>query len=104
MNDSVYALEVLPDGDLAVGGFFITAGGNVSAYFARYTFGGSCCGSADFNGDGDTGTDLDIEAFFSCLGGACCPACGSADFNSDGDTGTDLDIEAFFRVLGGGPC
>jgi len=60
--------------------------------------------SADFDGDGDTGTDLDIENFFACLGGACCPTCGSADFNGDGDTGTDLDIESFFRVLAGGPC
>jgi len=60
--------------------------------------------SADFDGDGDTGTDLDIEAFFACLGGDCCATCGSADFDGDGDTGTDLDIEAFFRVLGGGAC
>jgi len=64
----------------------------------------SVCGSADFNGDGDIGTDIDIEAFFACLGGSCCPTCGSADFNGDGDVGTDLDIEAFFRVLGGGTC
>ncbi|HYE61149.1 MAG TPA: hypothetical protein VD997_04065 [Phycisphaerales bacterium] len=62
------------------------------------------CGTADFNGDGDTGTDQDIEAFFACLGGTCCPLCGTADFNFDGDTGTDQDIEAFFRVLGGGSC
>jgi len=60
--------------------------------------------SPDFNHDGDVGTDLDIEAFFACMGGNCCPTCDSADFNGDGDTGTDLDIEAFFRVLGGGSC
>jgi hypothetical protein len=65
---------------------------------------GSTCGSADFNHDGDIGTDADIQAFFACLGGACCPACDSADFNGDGDIGTDADIEAFFRVLGGGNC
>jgi hypothetical protein len=59
---------------------------------------------ADFNGDGDTGTDYDIDAFFSCLAGNCCATCGSADFNGDGDSGTDADIEAFFRVLAGGPC
>ena len=59
---------------------------------------------ADFNNDGDFGTDLDIEAFFACLGGNCCALCGSADFDGDGDTGTDLDIESFFRVLGGGAC
>ncbi len=61
------------------------------------------CRSADFDADGDTGTDADIQAFFLCLAGACCPAC-SADFNGDGDMGTDADIEAFFRVLAGGYC
>jgi hypothetical protein len=62
------------------------------------------CGSPDFDGDGDTATDADIEAFFACLAGNCCPACGSADFDGDGDTATDADIEAFFRVLAGGTC
>jgi autotransporter-associated beta strand protein len=64
------------------------------------------CGSADFNCDGDTGTDADIEAFFACLAGSCPPApcTSSADFDGDGDVGTDADIEAFFRVLAGGPC
>jgi hypothetical protein len=64
------------------------------------------CGSADFNCDGDLGTDADIEAFFACLAGSCPPppCSGSADFNGDGDVGTDADIEAFFRVLAGGAC
>jgi len=66
---------------------------------------GLCCScDPDFDGDGDAGTDLDIEAFFLCLGGECCAACGSPDFDGDGDSGTDLDIETFFRVLGGGSC
>ena len=67
---------------------------------------GPNCGTADFDGDGDSGTDFDIEAFFACLAGNCCPACfaGGADFNMDGDSGTDADIEAFFRVLAGGDC
>jgi hypothetical protein len=60
--------------------------------------------SADFNNDGDLGTDTDIEAFFACVAGSCCPTCGSADFDADGSVGTDADIESFFRVLGGGPC
>jgi len=30
------------------------------------------CGSPDFDGDGDIGTDLDIEAFFRVLGGGPC--------------------------------
>ena len=64
------------------------------------------CGIADFNGDGDSGTDADIEAFFACLAGDCCGTCfvGGSDFNMDGDAGTDADIESFFRVLAGGEC
>jgi hypothetical protein len=63
-----------------------------------------CCRN-DFNGDGDVGTDADIEDFFTCLAGTCCANCPpNADFNCDGDVGTDADIEAFFRVLAGGNC
>jgi hypothetical protein len=64
------------------------------------------CGSADFNCDGDAGTDADIEAFFACIAGNCpaLPCRATADFNDDGDSATDADIEAFFRVLGGGAC
>jgi hypothetical protein len=64
------------------------------------------CGTSDFDGDGDSGTDADIEAFFACLAGVCCATCypGGSDFNADGDSGTDADIESFFRVLAGGPC
>jgi hypothetical protein len=64
------------------------------------------CGSADFDCNGDIGTDADISAFFACLSGTCpaAPCHNSADFNGDGDTGTDADIEAFFRVLGGASC
>jgi hypothetical protein len=67
---------------------------------------GGGCGSADYDCDGDIGTDADIEAFFACLAGNCpAPPCtSSADFDGDGDIGTDADIEAFFRVLAGGPC
>jgi hypothetical protein len=71
-------------------------------YMIRQALGEVC--AADFNHDGDVGTDADIEAFFACLAGTCCANCGSADFNGDGDTGTDADIESFFRVLAGGSC
>ncbi len=66
----------------------------------------SPCGTADFDGDGDTGTDADIEAFFACMAGNCCPTCWhmGVDFDGDGDVGTDADIESFFRVLAGGNC
>ncbi len=59
--------------------------------------------SADYDLDGDTATDADIEAFFGCLAGDCCEGC-SPDFNRDGDSATDADIESFFRVLSGQPC
>ncbi len=79
--------------------------GSVPSSEFSVTF-GTPCGTADFDGDGDTGTDADIEAFFACLAGNCCATCyaGGADFNADGDTGTDADIESFFRVLAGGDC
>jgi hypothetical protein len=32
----------------------------------------NACGSADFDGDGDAGTDADIEAFFRVLAGGSC--------------------------------
>ncbi|HYE61639.1 MAG TPA: ELWxxDGT repeat protein [Phycisphaerales bacterium] len=91
---------------------YYKVGTRVFARFSHPTYGNELffihpprtCGTADFNNDGDTGTDQDIEAFFACIGGHCCPSCGTADFNNDGDTGTDQDIEAFFRVLGGHPC
>jgi len=86
--------------------------GSVGALLARpyvsrqICDGPGVCGTSDFNGDGDFGTDADIESFFACLGGNCCPTCWSAgaDFNGDDDVGTDADIESFFRVLGGGVC
>ena len=80
--------------------------GNIEDYTINVLPSGPVCGSADFNCDGDTGTDQDIEAFFSCLAGNCpaAPCNSTADFNGDGDVGTDADIEAFFRVLAGGNC
>jgi hypothetical protein len=86
-----------------------TAANNRATYFALQGTGFSCgrnCGTSDFNGDGDFGTDADIETFFACLGGDCCPRCFCqySDFDGDGDFGTDADIEAFFRVLAGGAC
>jgi hypothetical protein len=58
---------------------------------------------ADFNCDGDVGTDADVADFFACLSGTCPPppCTNSADFNHDGDVGTDADIFAFFRALAG---
>jgi outer membrane protein assembly factor BamB len=95
-----------PDSSLVYAAAEISAG--ASRLYALCVS-GACpppCGSADFNCDGDAGTDADIESFFACLSGTCpsAPCTASADFNGDGDAGTDSDIEAFFRVLAGGTC
>ncbi len=105
MNDGyVYFVARLKSGPTATGG--ANGSNNASLLRVRAFTTGPVCGDADFNGDGDVGTDADIEAFFACLGGNCCATCfpGGADFNGDGDVGTDADIESFFRVLAGGPC
>jgi hypothetical protein len=91
---------------IRVGGY----NGRTGAFVVRAVGGGGVipptCGSADFDCDGDLGTDADIESFFACIAGTCPPppCTSSADFNQDGDLGTDADIEAFFRVLAGGTC
>jgi hypothetical protein len=122
-DDNVRAGQMMDFPDVAVEtgastltdiSFSVTDGGGTTAFPASRPGRGEIgwfrftvavpCGSADFDGDGDTGTDSDIEAFFACLGGSCCGTCGTADFDGDGDSGTDADIEAFFRVLGGGNC
>jgi hypothetical protein len=59
---------------------------------------------ADFNRDGDVGTDHDIEAFFACIAGDCCEGCANPDINRDGIPGNGPDIQSFFRVLAGGGC
>ncbi|HYE62998.1 MAG TPA: hypothetical protein VD997_13460 [Phycisphaerales bacterium] len=103
----VHPPAISPDGTrLYVAGYKRIAGhGHLWAFDTG--FGAPpACGTSDFNGDGDAGTDQDIEAFFACIGGDCCGACfaGGSDFNGDGDAATDQDIESFFRVLGGGAC
>ena len=81
-------------------------GGSYRILLSGACFAGPQCETADFNCDGDTGTDADIEAFFACIAGSCpaAPCRNTADFNGDSDVGTDADIESFFRVLAGGNC
>jgi hypothetical protein len=88
---------------LLVGGGFLHAADQLASNLAELATCPRTC-SADFDGDGDTATDADIEAFFACISGNCCPQCGNPDFNNDGDPATNQDIESFFRVLAGGPC
>jgi hypothetical protein len=107
--DFPHDIERAPDGPGAASPFDgwdanSASGGAYQIDLTGVCLGTVCC-SADYNGDGDVGTDSDIAAFFACLGGNCCPTCPpNADFNCDGDVGTDADIASFFRVLGGGPC
>jgi len=107
-------------GRISHGAAFDTVRGRLVTFAGRIFFGAaqyadaqvwelaSTCGSIDFDGDGDEGTDADIEAFFIRLAGGPCPTapveCESTDFDGDGDEGTDADIEAFFRRLAGGAC
>jgi hypothetical protein len=88
---------------LLVGGSFMHAAALLASHLAELAACPRTC-TADFDGDGDTATDADIEAFFACIAGTCCAQCGNPDFNNDGDPATSQDIEAFFRVLAGGSC
>jgi hypothetical protein len=112
---SAFGLDIVADATGEGTGLSLTDNGWVTfrardnfANYSIYRAGAShsICGSADFNCDGDVGTDADIEAFFACIAGTCpgAPCASTADFNNDGDVGTDADIEAFFRVLAGGAC
>jgi hypothetical protein len=94
------------NGVLVAAGIFSPINGVPYSYVATWGCPPPTCGSADFNCDGDVGTDSDIASFFACLAGNCpgAPCTNNADFNHDGDTGTDADIESFFRVLAGGNC
>ncbi len=95
------SLAVLGD-RLYVAGAFTSIGPVQADHFAWLEACPRSC-SRDYDGDGDVGTDADIEAFFRCLAGECCVRC-TADFDGDGEPGADADIEAFFRVLAGGNC
>jgi hypothetical protein len=66
-------LTVASATDLEVGGYecYIEGCGVLRTDVAQLIVGG-VCGSSDFDGDGDVGTDADIEAFFRVLGGGNC--------------------------------
>jgi hypothetical protein len=103
-----FTTDVPPDanGSVTIGLFTPPSAGSIATSALAGAPVPRMCGTADFDGNGDVGTDADIEAFFACLSGDCCASCDvrGADFNGDGDVGTDADIEAFFRVLAGGAC
>ena len=64
------------------------------------------CDPIDFNGDGLSPDNRDLEDFLGVFGGGACNtgSCGDIDFNNDGLAPDNDDIEAFFRVFGGGAC
>ena len=97
------ATGVSADGTVIVGNGFDPVGME-QAWLAVLPPWPPVCASLDFDGDGDEGTDADIEAFFASIAGSACDLCDTIDFDGDGDEGTDADIEAFFRVIAGGPC
>ncbi len=75
VNDTVYSLAVAGGGELLVGGEFTTAGGEVSAYIARWGCPVVVC-AADFNGvNGVTVQDI-FDFLTAWLAGS-----PSADFN-----------------------
>ncbi len=76
--------------------------GSAFGLAARPRATGNC--NPDFDGDGDPGTDADVEAFFRAMAGVACPTCGSTDIDGDGEAATDFDVEAFFRAMAGLPC
>ncbi|HLP85348.1 MAG TPA: hypothetical protein VK157_13445 [Phycisphaerales bacterium] len=102
---SVAALTIDAGGTLVAGGSFFTAGGEPSAYFARWglpTFG--CCDSIDFNNNTVFPEDQDVIDFFNVLAGQDCPTCNDIDFNNNTVFPEDQDVIDFFTVLAGGTC
>lgn len=94
----VSALKIHSDGDLLVGGNFLTAGSHVSAYFARYTFADCPPCPADFDQSG--GVDgADVESFFLAWEAGQ----ATADTNHDGAVDGD-DVQVFFGVWEAGGC
>ena len=105
MNREVYALAALDD-TLYAGGAFTTAGGRVSAYFARW---GPVCPLGDMNCDNAVDLD-DINPFVTALVSQQVyhtryPGCPwlNADIDGDGDVNFD-DIVPFVNCLVAGGC
>ncbi len=100
--------SVADSGDLLLGGGFVSADGDVSAFFAAWGVPAGCggCDGIDFNGDTLFPDTQDIADFLAVFAGAPCPtgACGDVDFNNDNLFPDTEDIAALLRVFAGGQC
>jgi len=79
LNPTVQALAVMPNGDLAVGGSFTTAGGQVSTYFARW---GVPTGCNQCRGDFNRDQVFDFFDYLDFVNDFAANA-PTADFNAD---------------------
>ena len=98
MDKNVNALTALND-TLYAGGVFTTAGGQASAYWARW---GPVCPPGDFNKDGNVDHD-DFILFDDCWSGPAVPltsGCEPMDFDMDNDV-DQVDFGVFQRCYGG---
>jgi hypothetical protein len=106
------AVTAVASGEIFVGGNFLFAGNNLSAYFARWGPPPGCstlaCDSLDFNNDGSTFDPMDVDALLSVFSeGPCIPSvanCNDVDFNNDGSLFDPCDIDSFLLVFSEGPC
>jgi hypothetical protein len=67
MNERVFAFAVLPSGDLVAGGFFTTAGSQVSAHVARWGSPCRCVADVDdgtFTGTPDGGVGIEDLLYY----------------------------------------
>ncbi|MFN7315762.1 MAG: hypothetical protein ACK5ZG_02270 [Phycisphaerae bacterium] len=105
VGESVAALAVRGD-TLLAGGFFATADGRPSAFFAEWGCAPAGCDSIDFNRNDVFPEDQDVIDFFNVLSGAPCPYSEPCDidFNNNAAFPEDQDVIDFFTVLSGGLC
>jgi hypothetical protein len=103
VGESVAALAVRGD-TLLAGGFFATADGRPSAFFAEWGCAPAGCDSIDFNRNDVFPEDQDVIDFFNVLSGATCPQCNDIDFNNNQVFPEDQDVIDFFNVLAGAEC
>jgi hypothetical protein len=115
----VNAIVVLPNGEVVVGGRFLTAGGVSASNIARWNGSSwSSLGSGTNgrvraltimpNGDlvagGEFTTAGGVPAQFIARWGCARPTCDSIDFNQNSLFPEDQDLIDLLSVLAGGPC